>query len=583
MISKIKENFLYKAITYFIAILLSIIIMIITMELWNADMRIPFTYEGDGLSVASLFKGFIDNNSIISNKFIGYPANFSFLETPMSDWLHILMARFITLFTNEYGLALNIFYLLTFPLTTIISLTVFLRLKISSFSSIIGSLLYTFIPYHFMRGENHLFLSAYYMVPLAIMLVMMIIMDEEIFFSYENGRYRFAFFNLKTIGIFILSILIASSGVYYAYFSCFFLVVVGLISIFKFNNMRKFFSSIIIISFIGFGCVLNVVPHIVYNNINSSEKVSSVERSALESEVYGLKISQLILPVTGHRIKYFEEKKDLYEQRAPLVNENGTAALGAIGSLGFLISLAYIYVDRKNSLIREIGLLNLSAVLLGTIGGFSTIVAFILTDMIRSYNRISVFISFLSIVVIVYIFDSLYKKYVDKRKLIIVLGVMLTLVGIYDQTSSRYIPKYNEISLQYNSDSNFINIVENNIGSGSKILQMPYIPFPEEPSPYKMGYYDMLKPYLHSENLYWSYGSTKGKQNDLWLKEVSSKNPEELVREISSNKFNGVFIDSFGYENKDDLKKLIDGISNTVGISPIVSDNDRYIFIKLNM
>lgn len=581
MSSKIKEKFLDKVSIYFIAIILSIIIMIITMELWNADIRVPFTYEGDGLSVATLFKGFIDNNSMVANKFIGYPSYYSILETPMSDWLHILIARFITLFTNEYGLALNIFYLLTFPLTTITALTVLLKIKISPLLSLIGSLLYTFIPYHFMRGENHLFLSAYYMVPLAIMLVIMIIIDEDMFFCFDKDRYRFKFLTIKTLGIFTLSILIASSGVYYAYFSCFFLVVVGIVSFFKFKNARKFFSSIIIISFIVFGCFLNLVPNIIYN-INNNEKVSSVERSSIESEIYGLKISQLILPVTGHRIKYFEDKKDLYEQRAPLVNENGTAALGIIGSLGFLLSIAYIYIDRNESFIKDIGLLNLSAVLLGTIGGFSTLVAFLLTDMIRSYNRISVFISFFSIIVVVYIFDSLYIKYKNKRNLIAIIGVIMLLIGIYDETSPRYIPNYNEILSEHSNDSKFINVIESNVEAESKIFQLPYIPFPEEPSPFKMGYYDMLKPYLHSDKLYWSYGSTKGKENDLWLKEVSKKEPEELVRDLLSKGFSGVFIDSFGYENEEDLKKLIYEISNIVDNSPIYSDNNRYIFIKIN-
>ncbi|GAA0083787.1 hypothetical protein UT300007_02260 [Clostridium sp. CTA-7] len=534
------------------------------------------------MSVATFFKGLIDNNSMIVNKFIGYPSYLSSLETPMSDWLHILIARCITLFTNDYGLALNIFYLLTFPLTTITSLTVLLKLKISSFPSIIGSLLYTFIPYHFMRGENHIFLSAYYIVPLAIMLIIMIATEEDVFFSLKGDRYKFEFWNLRTCAIAILSLLIASSGVYYAYFSCFFLVLAGIIASFRVNNIRKFLSSIIIVFMIVLGCFINLVPHILYN-ANDGEKVSSVERSSTESEIYGLKIAQLLLPVTGHRINYLENKKDLYEQRAPLVNENGTAALGIIGSIGFLISLAYIYIDRNDKLIRNIGLLNLGAVLLATIGGFSTIVAFLLTDMIRSYNRISVFISFFSIIVVVHLLDKIYKKFENNRKIMFILGILVISIGIYDQTSPRFIPKYNEISLEYNEDAKFINTIEKNTELGSKILQLPYIPFPEEPSLFKMEYYDMLKPYLHSKQLYWSYGSIKGKQNDLWLKEVSQKSPEELVEDISNKGFNGIFIDKFGYENEEELKNIINRISNIGGNSPIYSNNNRYVFIKLNI
>lgn len=582
MINKKKNIFSNKVVTYFIAIILSIIIMIFTMELWKADFKIPFTYEGDGLSIAALFKGFIDNDSMIVNKFIGFPSYYSVLDTPTSDWLHILIARLITLLTNEYGLALNMFYLLTFPLTTITSLTVLLKFKFSSFSSILGSLLYTFIPYHFMRGENHLFLSAYYLVPLAIMLIIMIVMDEDIFFYPEENSYKFKFWNLKTLVIAIISLLIASSGVYYAYFSCFFLILAGLISSFRVNNIRNIISSIIIVFMIIVGCVINLTPYVLHN-INSEGSISSVKRDLTESEIYGLKITQLILPVTGHRIDYLANKKDLYEQRAPLVNENGTATLGVIGSVGFLISLSYIYIGRNDKLIKNIGLLNLGGVLLGSIGGFSTIVAFLLTDMIRSYNRISIFISFFSIIVVVHLLDKMYKKFKFNKKIICVLSIFIIAIGIYDQTSNRFIPKYKEISIQYNEDKEFINKIEESVEPESRILQLPYIPYPEEPSLYKMGYYDMLKPYLHSNQLYWSYGSMKGKENDLWLKEVSQKSPEELVEDISSKGFNGIFIDKYGYENEDEVNNIIERISAMGGNSIMYSNNGRYLFIKISI
>lgn len=582
IINKIKNIFTKKILVYFIAVILSMIILFFTMELWKCDLTIPFTYEGDGLSIAALFKGFIDNDSMVINKFIGFPSSYSFLDTPNSDWLHILIARLITLITSNYGLALNIFYLLTFPLTTITSLTVLLKFRFSSFSSIVGSLLYTFIPYHFMRGENHLFLSGYYLVPLAIMLIIMIAMDENIFFHYEKNEFKFKFWNLKTLLIALISLLIASSGVYYAYFSCFFLVLAGLISSFRIKNIRNFISSMIVVFMIIVGCFINLTPYILHN-INSGDKVSVVKRDLTESEVYGLKITQLILPVTGHRISYLENKKDLYEQRAPLVNENGTATLGVIGSIGFLISLAYIYIGKNDKLIKNIGLFNLAAILLASIGGFSTIVAFLLTDMIRSYNRISVFISFFSIIVIVHLLDKIYKKFNFNNKMICGLSIIIIGIGIYDQTSSRFIPKYDEISLQYNKDKDFINEIEENVEPESKILQLPYIPYPEEPSLFKMGYYDMLKPYLHSNKLYWSYGSMKGKENDLWLKETSKKSPEELVEYISTKGFNGIFIDSYGYESNDELNHIVKIIEQNTGNDFMYSSDGRYLFIKITM
>lgn len=583
--NKIKNIFSGKVVTYFIAIILSILILIFTMKLWKVDLRIPFTYEGDGLSIAVLFKGFIDNDSMVINKFIGFPSYYSFLDTPTADWLHILIARFITLLTSDYGLALNMFYLLTFPLTTITSLAVLLKFRMNSFFSIVGSLLYTFIPYHFMRGENHLFLSAYYIVPIAIMLILEVFEDKELFYKLDtkSNKYKLDLINFKFLKIFMLGILISSSGVYYAFFTCFFLVVSGIIVGFRDKNIKKLISSVIIIFIILFGTIINLIPHVVYS-VKNGETVKAVERSKVECEVYGLKISQLILPINGHRIEYFENKKNAYNSQAPLINENSTSSLGMIGSIGFLISLIYIYIGEKNKRIKDIGLLNLSAILLGTIGGFSTIFAFLVTDMIRSYNRISVFISFFSIFIVVYILNEVYKKYCSNEILKImmfVLGGIILIGGLYDETSDKYIPDYHQIKTQFNTDKKFIEEIESNVPKDTMIFQLPYIPFPEVASPYKMGYYDMLKPYLHSKNLYWSYGSVKGKENDLWQREVSAKEPKEFIKNIYEKGFRGIFIDSYGYESEEIFNELVEDILNLTNTTPIYSEDKRFVYIKI--
>ena len=38
--------------------------------------------------------------------------------------------------------------------------------------AIFAALLYTFLPYHFVRGEHHLFLAAYFTVPLAVLMTL---------------------------------------------------------------------------------------------------------------------------------------------------------------------------------------------------------------------------------------------------------------------------------------------------------------------------------------------------------------------------------------------------------------------------
>src|SRR5262249_56202338 len=100
--------------------------------------------------------------------------------------------------------------------------------------SIFVSLLYTFLPFHFARGQHHLFLSAYYFIPPVVMVALWICRGEFSLFNQspnekpdetlnaKAGRLRSLRRNPKLILSLILCLLVGSAGDYYALFSRFF-------------------------------------------------------------------------------------------------------------------------------------------------------------------------------------------------------------------------------------------------------------------------------------------------------------------------------------------------------------------------
>lgn len=145
----IKMTSIYSGVS-----LLSISISVWVMQLWKADLRIPFTYYGDALFNGMVVKSLIDNVWTFHNSFIGMPTGANMLDFSASENFHFLLIKIISLFTSDWALVMNIFFLLTFPLTTLCSMYVFRKFKCSRISSIAGSLLYTFLPYHFFRGKD---------------------------------------------------------------------------------------------------------------------------------------------------------------------------------------------------------------------------------------------------------------------------------------------------------------------------------------------------------------------------------------------------------------------------------------------
>src|SRR5690606_37977352 len=116
-----------------------------------------------------LAKALVDNGWVLYNPFLGMPMGLALHDFPIPDNLHLFLMKLIALGTSHYAVVLNVYFLLTFPLSVVSALVVFRAFRVSYPPAIVGSLLFAFLPYHLGRGENHLFLVAYYLIPLMVM------------------------------------------------------------------------------------------------------------------------------------------------------------------------------------------------------------------------------------------------------------------------------------------------------------------------------------------------------------------------------------------------------------------------------
>lgn len=579
--------------TYGVISVLSILILAWILELWKADIRVPLSDDLDALFSLINIKTITDNGWYLYNDFISAPFGGDFHDMPMADSFHLIILKLITLFADS-ATALNLFYIGTFPLIAVTSFFVLRCLKVSPSISIVISLLYTFLPYHLLRGEQHIFLAAYYMAPLISLVILSLWSNTPpLLSSHENsqGKLRLDLLSLPSLFAIVVCLVLGSTGVYYAFFSCFFITIAS-VSAFIYNkDKRIFLSALILITLISSSVFLNILPSIIYNiKYGINEEVGF--RNPGESEIFGLKIIHLLLPIQEHRFPLLKKLVSNYiEANPPLQNENSGAALGIIASLGFL-SLLFSSIftrfktETKNtspSIYDQLALLNISAVLFATIGGFSSIFALLVSPQIRGVNRISIFIAFFSLLAVALFVDSFYKKYVNNKINKIIFNSLLTIVlllGILDQTSPAFIPQYSEQKKTYISDRIFVQKIERVLPVGSMVFQLPHMPFPEYGPINSMTDYDLFRGYLHSKNLKWSYGSMKGR-NLNWHQVVSEEPLDIFLSKISVTGFSGIYIDRNGYA---DLGKQIERkLENKLGTKPIKSENGRLLFFNMNL
>src|SRR5690606_2073640 len=113
----------------------------------------------------------------------------------------------------------------------------------------------------------------------------------------------------------------------------------------------------------------------------------------------------------------------------------------------------------------------------------------------------------------------------------------------------------------------------------SQVLQLPYVPFPENPPVHELADYEHLRAYIASEDTQWSYGASKGRQPEDWAATTNELPTAELVAGAAAAGFEGIYVDRRGYADGGD--NLLAGLARESGAQPIVSDDGELSFFDL--
>jgi phosphoglycerol transferase len=580
--------------TYITAAVLCAAALTLALRLWRADLHVPFYYGGDISNVQSWIKCLIDNPWYLHNEYTGAPFGGDLHDFPMADNLHFALLKLGTFVVPDSSVLMNVYFISTFFLCTLSALAVLRHFGVSAPAAVAGSLAFAFMPYHFGRNQSHLFLSAYWLIPPAVMLTIWIWQDRPLFFAWDDarGKTRLRPFRMAAVLSVVLCALISSSGVYYAFFACFLLAVAGTAAYFAGHKNGSVSNAGILLGLILFGAFLNVLPGLVYRFENGGNAVASL-RNANHSEIFGLRIIQMLAPMTGHRIGFMNNWKNKYNMgHGFFINAEGElAALGTFASIGFIF-LLFQLLRRRNvlpgtdcdrpSLFEILSLCNVFMVLLGTIGGLGALFSNLFTYDIRAYARISIYIAFVSLFATTLLLDQLLKRQSAKPwgnwRVVGIIALLLGL-GFFDQTDRRYIPNYVAAKAMYEVESDFVGRIEASLPANAMVFQLPYMPYPECPPIVHMADYDHFRLYLHSKTLHWSYGVIKGRSGDDWVHTVAERPVPEMFALLLERGFQGICIDRAGYA--DNGAAIEAQLTHQLGAAPFISSDGRRSFFSL--
>jgi phosphoglycerol transferase len=472
----------------------------------------------------------------------GFPFGSSFYDYPSSDTFIFIIQSFFGRVLKSTCLAINSYIFFSYIANFAAAFVVMRLMKISKPVSFMGAMLFNFLPFHFQRF-GHLFYVLYFNIPIYFYYAYKIyIEDVREDFSFKEWMNK----NLWAIPILIIC---ASTGVYYAAFGVIVLTAAVLGSCFKNSSYKPILKGGFYSAIIGGTVFLNVLPSITYN-LEHGKNVEVAKRSPAESEIYGLKLTQLVIPRADHRIEKLGKLTQKYNAHAPLVNENATSTLGIVCSLGFfailfsLLSLGTRF-SRFDPRLAFFSITTFLMFMFATIGGFSMLFSSLISPLIRGWNRISPFIAFSSLAFLGVLFDVYIKQKISKSWYAI-FTALVTAIGLYDQTVPIKKEFLDQTKYIFETDKKTIENIESLLPKGSAVFQYPYIPFPEWHHVHHLETYSLAIGFIHSKELKWNYAGMKGREGDLFYRSLNDQPLSLQIDVIKKLGFQGIYIDRRG-------------------------------------
>jgi len=574
--------------------LIAVAIAAVLLSVWRAHWEEPFSYDGDALYYAMVGKTIARYGTYLHNPHLGWPFGQSLVDYPEGgDNLNWFSLAATQLATGSTWTAMNVLYLASFGAVAATAHVVLRLLGVRRILAGAVAVLYAFVPYHFARAEAHFNLSAYFMVPFAVLIALLLLSDDPpVTRRTESGGWRLDWRSRRTWLVLLAAALLASTGAYYFVFAMLLILVAAIVNALSGGGWRPIVAGAVIMAVSLAVFAVNVSPSII-EVIRHGTAPGAVVRSPTETELYGLRISQLYAPRENHRIGALATLAD--DSQGHVVPSERGQQLGIIGAVGLTVILAVFVlsaVARKRTgwwggrlarLLVGLGLLAGACMVVGAISSYSLLLSAAGLKNIRAWNRISIVIAFCALAGIALVGDRLATRLSRRRPsaapfVAAGIGVVLLAIGLFDQTSPADRPDYADIHRRYSSDEAFFQAVADRLPPSAAVFELPHVPFPEVAPIGGTQAYDQARGFVFQPQLAWSYGFMRGRHPEYPLA-FKNQSTEEWMTVLASIGFRGLVIDRFGYP--DNAAQLEHDVARLVGSPSVTSEDGRYVFFDL--
>ena len=551
------------------------LVLVYLFRLWDLNPHVPFVYAGDGLLSLMSFQNMKEGFWYLKSSHLGFPFSQDLNDFPAAaDTTNLLFSRLLISLTGDINLTFNVQYFFSYFSGFVGAYIGSRIIRLLPIQALFIGLIYAFLPYHYLHGANHLYLSSYWMIPIWLAVTIkeitmpgwILCLEEGTKFSLRQYAYKARPWLLLALTVFS-----ASAGFYYSAFFVFVTGFFGILAVIRERGIRNY--GLLFMSSLGAVLVsLQIIPILFFQH-SVGANLEAVQRGLGELRFYSLDITKLFLPIRDHRFSLMRDWVNSLD--SSLIAGEYAEPLGLLLGLSFL-SMLVTYVFQTKSKDRFFLLTPLAQVqlfLLGVsiVGGGGYFLGVLGFTQIRVWSRITIVLAFPALVFLSQLAQLFARRLGNARSQYIVF-IFLAAFQILDSTPASLAPNYSETSKEWNRDARIAKVIGDSISPEARIFQLPLVNFPESPPTFQQADYEHLRMYLHLPTAYFSYGGVKGRESK-WLNRLS-KEPITLFTQLALVGFDAVWIDSRGFEaNPSDFALFAE---KEIGTSLISSENSPF-------
>ncbi len=546
-------------------------------------LRVPLG-RGDMLAAYAMANTFAQGS--FRNDALGYPFGMDMRYFPTTDHLLNAVAGFVSAMTHEPFLGLNVVYALSFPATALAALWMLRIAGLRGPMAVVLSLAMTFIPFHWLRIE-HVYLATLFSAVLGVCLALLVGTGEIERRLTAPRRARYV------IGLGLVALVIAVSGIYYAAFA---VMLVAVAVLWRFAHGARWRDLLLAATpaiAVGLFTVLALAPATLYTHAHPpTQPVAG--RVPVESVIYSGALALALLPAPLSKIPGFGLVNDFVTRAyqdgsaAPtsgVVLQSNSGSLFTCAAFVFML-VGIVWTARRRAQGKPL-LGNETGVTFGLVGTLTVVVvgflvpwglnflfAFAVSPQLRAWDRLLPVLYSLFFVGAAVAWRRLGLPQTGMRVWLAAgaCGVLLLLDGI-----APYRTMWGQIvaagTAEQRAAQEYAAAVDEAVPGRCGILQLPLIQYPEVPPQQQMGPYDHLLPALVGSGKEWSFGAMKGTSASDWQESMGSGGFDpSLIPVLDEGGFCAVHVDRRGY-TADQYASLTRDLRSALG-APVASGHN---------